>query len=213
MTLDWSRHLVCGGGAATTRREPGWTQCACLAPAHIGGTAMTIIARRNFVITNAAAITASTCSILLANGLANIASASPLHDAAKEGDLARIEQLLAQGADINERAGPATSLHIAIQQGHAKAAELLIKRGADVNATSTWGTPVYLAASAGLTDIVRLSGQSDSARREVAEALRIRPDLSVSLLDKFPFADRPSLEHYITGFRLAGFPEKADASC
>jgi adenylate cyclase len=58
-----------------------------------------------------------------------------------------------------------------------------------------------------------LSGQSDSARREVAEALRIRPDLSVSLLDKFPFADRPSLEHYITGFRLAGFPEKADASC
>ena len=58
-----------------------------------------------------------------------------------------------------------------------------------------------------------LSGQSDSARREVAEALRIRPDLSVSLLDKFPFADRPSLEHYITGFRLAGFREKADASC
>jgi cytochrome c len=117
---------------------------------------MTKIARRNFVITNAAAITASTCSILLATGLANIASASPLHDAAKEGDLARIEQLLAQGADINERAGPATSLHIAIQQGHAKAAELLITRGADVNATSTWGTPVYLAASAGLTDIVRL---------------------------------------------------------
>jgi ankyrin repeat protein len=117
---------------------------------------MTKIARRNFVITNAAAITASTCSILLATGLANIASASPLHDAAKAGDLARIEQLLAQGADINERAGPATSLHIAIQQGHAKPAELLITRGADVNATSTWGTPVYLAASAGLTDIVRL---------------------------------------------------------
>jgi hypothetical protein len=58
-----------------------------------------------------------------------------------------------------------------------------------------------------------LSGQSESARREVAEALRMRPDLSVSWLDKFPFADRDLLERYVTGFRLAGFPENVDASC
>jgi cytochrome c len=117
---------------------------------------MTIIAHRKFVITNTAVITALTCSILLTTSLTSITSASSLHEAAKEGDLARIEQLLAQGADINERAGPATALHNAIQQGHAKAAELLIKRGADVNATSVLGTPVYFAASAGLADIVRL---------------------------------------------------------
>src|SRR5262245_6979853 len=99
---------------------------------HIGNTSMAKIAAGKFVITNT--VTALTCSILLAIGCANIASASPLHDAAKEGDLARIEQLLAQGADINERAGPATALHYAIQQGHVKAAELLINRGADINA-------------------------------------------------------------------------------
>src|SRR5262245_33286678 len=97
-------------------------------------TAMAKIAPGKFVITNTAVITALICSTLLATGCANIASASPLHDAAKEGDLARIEQLLAQGADINERAGPATALHYAIQQGHVKAAELLINRGADINA-------------------------------------------------------------------------------
>src|SRR5262245_20277860 len=121
---------------------------------HIGNTAMAKIAAGKFDITNT--VTALICSILLAIGHSSSASASPLHDAVKEGDLARIEQLLAQGADINERIGPATSLHLAIQQGQAKAAELLIKRGADINATSIWGTPVYFAASAGLTDIVRL---------------------------------------------------------
>jgi cytochrome c len=98
------------------------------------------------------------CSILcLLLGCSSVASAAPLHDAAKEGDLEKIELLLAQGADINELTGPNTALHFAIQRSQAKAAELLIRRGANVNAArTTWGTPLHDAAAVGLTDIVRL---------------------------------------------------------
>ena len=63
------------------------------------------------------------CSILCPLlGCSSIASAAPLHDAAKEGDLEKIELLLAQGADINELTGPNTALHFAIQKKQAKAA-------------------------------------------------------------------------------------------
>lgn len=86
----------------------------------------------------------------------NLAQAGPLHEAAKAGDIAQIELLLAQGADINESTGLATPLYYAINGQHAEAAQLLIEHGADVNAKSTWGRPLHAAAVKGMTEIVNL---------------------------------------------------------
>jgi len=97
-------------------------------------------------------ILAFACLAFLAPSLAR---AGPLHDAAKAGDIAQIELLLSQGADINQ-GGPATPLYFAINTEHAEAAKLLIERGADVNKQSTWGAPLHAAASRGMTDTVVL---------------------------------------------------------
>lgn len=83
------------------------------------------------------------------------ARAGPLHDAAKAGDIAQIELLLSQGADINQ-GGLATPLYFAINTEHAEAAKLLIERGADVNKQSTWGAPLHAASSRGMTATVAL---------------------------------------------------------
>ncbi|MEZ5830171.1 MAG: ankyrin repeat domain-containing protein [Dongiaceae bacterium] len=82
---------------------------------------------------------------------AGFASAGPLHDAAKAGDLAQIEVQLAAGADINESTGLATPLYYAIKEKHPDAAALLIERGADVNKQAAWGAPLHIAASEGMT--------------------------------------------------------------
>ena len=84
-----------------------------------------------------------------------IAQADPIHDAAKAGDVAQLELLLSQGANINQR-GLATPLYYAINTEHAEAAKFLIERGADVNAPSTWGAPLHAAAARGMTDTVTL---------------------------------------------------------
>ncbi len=84
------------------------------------------------------------------------AQAGPLHDAAKAGDVAQIELLLSQGADINQSTVLATPLYYAISGEHEEAARVLIERGADVNAPSNWGAPLHAAASHNLTSIVIL---------------------------------------------------------
>ncbi len=81
--------------------------------------------------------------------------AGPLGNAAKSGDIAEINRLLDEGADVNE-SGLASPLFYAIQQGHIEAARILIKRGADVNAVSAWGTPIHEAAKRGNAEIVAL---------------------------------------------------------
>ena len=78
-------------------------------------------------------------------GSVSSAVAGPLGNAAKAGDIAEIERLLNEGADVNE-SGLATPLFYAIQYNHTDAARLLIERGADVDKASTWGTPIHEAA-------------------------------------------------------------------
>jgi cytochrome c len=132
--------------------------------------------KERIITTKTASLVGAIClAFSLFFGFPNIGCAGPLQDAAKAGDLEKIEQLVAQGADVNEK-GLATALHYAIREGHVKAAELLIKRGADVNATSTWGTPLHLAASGGQADIAQLlleHGADTNARRQSQTPLHI----------------------------------------
>jgi len=60
---------------------------------------------------------------------------SKLSDAAKKGKLARIEELLDEGADVNMMdENWYTPLHYASKYGHLEAVKLLIEKGADVMA-------------------------------------------------------------------------------
>lgn len=70
---------------------------------------------------------------------------SPLMEAAERGDLKKIRQLVAHGADINQeteweflRAVGETALAFAVRFEHYQAAQLLIELGADVNGWMCW---------------------------------------------------------------------------
>jgi hypothetical protein len=71
-----------------------------------------------------------------------------LQAAAREGDTAGVEALLAQGAATNVRDGQGlTPLHFAVQRADARMVGMLLAHGADVNAADAFRrTPLYLAA-------------------------------------------------------------------
>ena len=86
---------------------------------------------------------------------------TPLHNAAYNGDVERVDVLLKQGAEANEQwAGWGIPLHTAAKMGHTEIVRELIKAGSDVNARTTtfnsWSTPLHYAAENGHTDIVRI---------------------------------------------------------
>ena len=70
-----------------------------------------------------------------------------LHEAAKEGDVAKIRTLLNKGAQVNARSkGGFTPLHDAALNGHVEAIRVLLEAGADVNARAEDGdTPLHQA--------------------------------------------------------------------
>ena len=79
----------------------------------------------------------------------NIASLTPLHNAAHNGHKEIAELLIAKGANVNAKMDNGfTSLHWAAiapnaHEGHKEVAELLIAEGADVNAKDTFSeTPL-----------------------------------------------------------------------
>jgi cytochrome c2 len=75
------------------------------------------------------------------------AFAGPVADAAKKGDVAELERLLASGADANEPDGLASPLHWAAMNGHSDALILLVAEGANLDAQSNMlGTPLHAAA-------------------------------------------------------------------
>jgi cytochrome c len=81
--------------------------------------------------------------------------AGPLHDAAKGGNTAEMQSILAGGADVNESDGIATPLYLAVAGNHAEVVKLLIAQGADVNLPAKWGTPASVAASGCNAEILR----------------------------------------------------------
>jgi len=98
------------------------------------------------------------CLFVVILSLSGYAAAAPLHEAAKEGDLAKVNRLIEGGADVNVRAeNGATPLHFAADRGHRDVAELLISKGAKINAeTETGYTPLHWAADRGHKDMAEL---------------------------------------------------------
>ena len=87
------------------------------------------------------------------------AGATPLHDAAENGNANVIVRLLDSGADANtlDKDG-LTALHIAASYGHANLAKLLLDAGADprIEEPTTDLTGLHFAAGTGDADTVRL---------------------------------------------------------
>lgn len=82
---------------------------------------------------------------------------APLILASNQGDIKKVNQLLDQGADVNEDDIGFTSLIHAAREGHIDIVKLLLKRGANVNARSDdWNiTALHFAVDRGHIDVVR----------------------------------------------------------
>ena len=95
--------------------------------------------------------------VLMCSGCAS------LHEAAKSGNLAEVERLIKEGADVNakDKTGE-TPLHGAAETGRKDVVELLISKGANVNAAAWSGfyagyqTPLHYAAAGGNIEIAKL---------------------------------------------------------
>lgn len=84
----------------------------------------------------------------------------PIHDAARDGDVKKVESLLkvnpALVSSKDEKYGQ-TPLHVAAFNDRLEVAKLLIENKADINAVANNGsTPLHLAAAKGNKDIVEL---------------------------------------------------------
>lgn len=98
--------------------------------------------------------------LLLAShpGAASDDPGDALRRAASAGDLAKVKELLAAGADVNAaNAYGGTALAFAADKGHAAVVDLLLERGADVNAKDRFygATPLVWAVGHGHAEIVR----------------------------------------------------------
>ena len=80
---------------------------------------------------------------------------APLREAVERGDLARIEQLIAQGADVNRRP---SLLLAALRPGYDRdVVKLLLENGADVDERSFWSyTTLYFAVKNRDTELVKM---------------------------------------------------------
>ena len=78
--------------------------------------------------------------------------------AAKNGDLAKLQEALSKGADVNGHDDKGiTPLSWAAMAGQTEAAQLLIKKGAEINGINRDGaTPLHASAFFGQTEIVEL---------------------------------------------------------
>jgi ankyrin repeat protein len=91
--------------------------------------------------------------VLLVSGadVVDTGIATALHHAAMAGELAAVQLLIGQGADLEAKQhNGCTALHLAARQGYAAVSEVLLVRGADPMALDTDNaTPLHYAARAG----------------------------------------------------------------
>ncbi len=84
---------------------------------------------------------------------------SPVVDAVAEGDVVKLQALIADGMDVNEaRPDGMTGLHLAAERGDLEVARVLLDAGADVNLVTRLGdyTPLHLAGRSGHGALVEL---------------------------------------------------------
>jgi cytochrome c2 len=86
------------------------------------------------------------------------ATAGPLHDAVRDGDVKKVKTRIIQGEDANKRNRLlGWPLHQAALNDYLEIAELLIAAGADVNVEhKTFGTPLHSAAQKGSFGVAAL---------------------------------------------------------
>ncbi len=84
--------------------------------------------------------------------------AVPLHEAARLGDLAAVESLIENDAEVNARdVRDNTALHYAAKEGHREVAEALLASGSSTNVRNVAGdTPIHYAAKEGHENITEL---------------------------------------------------------
>jgi ankyrin repeat protein len=81
-----------------------------------------------------------------------------LRDAVNAGDVARVQELIAEGADVNAYGLDGTPLHVAVATGETWIAGMLINAGADIEAEGDPkdSHPLHLAAIRNDTEVARL---------------------------------------------------------
>jgi len=92
-------------------------------------------------------------------GLAEERNLMPLHVAAQEGNLSRVEAEIAKGADVNlrDKAVGWTALGHAASKGHTNVVQFLLEHGAEANyRDSGGGVPLHFAALMGRANVVKL---------------------------------------------------------
>jgi cytohesin len=92
-------------------------------------------------------------------GWSTLGFCGEIHDAAKNGDAAKVKQLLEANPDLvfskDESDYDSTALHYAARNGHKDVAEVLLAHKANINAKNKEGaTPLFMAAGAGSKDMV-----------------------------------------------------------
>ena len=104
---------------------------------------------------------------------------TPLHRAARDGDLVLLRSLLRSGADANVRdAAGRTPLIEAAERGHLDSVRLLIAAGADLNVSQRGsGTALETAERAGHTELAAMLRQAGarSSGRSVGDKVCVRP--------------------------------------
>ena len=99
--------------------------------------------------------------LALALLIAGQATAAELHGAARRGDLAAVDKLLAAGAQVDAMDGGASPLYLAAEGGHANVVARLLAAGGDPRRQASGpfgstGTAIHAAARNGHLDVVRL---------------------------------------------------------
>jgi hypothetical protein len=122
-------------------------------------------------------------------------SRPPLREAAIRGDAAKIRELLAEGAPVDQRDNQqSTALHLSALQGHLEATRILLDAQADPNARDDRGfTPLMFAAWMwpATAENARLA-QEDLARGRLRLATQADRDLLMNL-----GADQEAVAHLL----------------
>ncbi|MEP1205854.1 MAG: ankyrin repeat domain-containing protein [Rhizobiaceae bacterium] len=108
--------------------------------------------------------------------------AGELIKAARSGDVAQVQQLLADGADVNETDRFGTALHFAAIGNHIGVVEVLVAHGAEVNAKSKiLGTPLHAAANRNQAHaaekLVQLGANADARNKDGYTPLQLAAKL------------------------------------